>query len=73
MTSQPRQPLPSNQDMSLGLLVAVLMHLGGSIDLPARAFESDAMGGPQGEFHAVQLDPLDATTVRLSVVPRSSA
>ncbi|GAA2836772.1 pRL2-19 [Kitasatospora aburaviensis] len=67
MTSQ---PMPSNQDTSHGLLVALLMHLGGSADLPLSAFESDAMGGLQGEFHAVKIDPLDSTTIRLSVVPR---
>ncbi|MGK4586068.1 pRL2-19 [Kitasatospora sp. HPMI-4] len=62
--------LPNNEDMSHGLLLALIMHLGGSVDLPASAFESDALGGSQGEFYAVQLDPLNDTTVRLSVVPR---
>ncbi len=45
------------------------MHLGGTADLPVTAFETDALGGPQGELYAVALDPM-GDQVRLSVVPR---
>jgi hypothetical protein len=56
--------------MSHAMLVAVLMHHGGSLDLPAAAFETDALGDGRGAHHAVQLAPLDDGTVRLSVVAR---
>lgn len=62
--------LPSSEDMSHAMLIALLMHHGGSMVLPAQAFESDAMGGADGSFHAVELTPLSDRTVRLSVVPR---
>ncbi|MFD5328936.1 pRL2-19 [Streptomyces sp. NPDC127092] len=56
--------------MSHAMLVAVLMHHGGSLDLPAEAFDTDALGDGRGAHHAVQLAPLDNGTVRLSVVAR---
>jgi hypothetical protein len=56
--------------MSHAMLVALLMHHGGSVDLPAEAFESDALGDGHGAHHAVQLAPLGDGTVRLSVVVR---
>lgn len=62
--------LPNPADMSHAMLVGVLMHHGGSIDLPAEAFEIDALGDSRGAHHAVQLAPLDDGTVRLSVVAR---
>lgn len=62
--------LPDPADMSHAMLVAVLMHHGGSLDLPAAAFEIDALGDGRGAHHAVQLAPLDDGTVRLSVVAR---
>lgn len=62
--------LPSPADMSHAMLVAVLMHHGGSVDLLAGAFETDALGDSRGAHHAVQLAPLDNGTVRLSVVAR---
>nr|WP_237503081.1 pRL2-19 [Streptomyces sp. SID8374] len=46
------------------------MHHGGSMDLPAAAFEADALGDGHGAHHAVQLAPLGNDTVRLSVVAR---
>lgn len=60
----------SPADMSHAMLIAVLMHNGGSLDLPADAFEADALGDGRGAHHAVQLAPLDDGTVRLSVVAR---
>ncbi|MGW1037858.1 pRL2-19 [Streptomyces antibioticus] len=60
----------SPADMSHAMLIAVLMHHGGSLELPATAFEADALGDGRGAHHAVQLAPLDDGTVRLSVVAR---
>ncbi|MFF4902595.1 pRL2-19 [Streptomyces sp. NPDC001068] len=60
----------SPADMSHAMLIAVLMHHGGSMDLPTSAFEADALGDGSGAHHAVQLAPLDPTTMRLSVVAR---
>ncbi|MEU3220172.1 pRL2-19 [Streptomyces sp. NPDC006971] len=62
--------LPDPADMSHAMLIALLMHHGGSMDLPAAAFETDALGDGRGAHHAVQLAPLDDGTVRLSVVAR---
>lgn len=56
--------------MTLGMLVALLMHLGGSVDLPAAAFAPDALGTPDGHLRAAELEPLDSGLVRLHVVPR---
>jgi hypothetical protein len=58
-------------DLSHSMLLAVLMHHGGSLDLPATAFEADALGGADGAFHAVRMDPLPGGTLRLSVVTGS--
>ncbi|MEU5840151.1 pRL2-19 [Streptomyces diacarni] len=57
--------------MSHAMLIAILMHHGGSLELPAEAFEPDALGGPDGAWHAVGMatDP-DTRTVRISVHPR---
>ncbi|MFY0516120.1 hypothetical protein ACOMD4_37905 [Streptomyces anulatus] len=41
--------LPSPADMSH----AMLMHHGGSMDLSAEAFETDALGDGRGAHHAV--------------------
>ncbi len=63
-------PQPSPDDMTLGMLVALLMQLGGSYDLPADAFAPDALGTQDGHLHAVELTPLDNGQLRLLVVPR---
>jgi hypothetical protein len=52
------------------MLVALLMQLGGSYDLPADAFATDALGTQDGHLHAVELTPLDNGQLRLLVVPR---
>ncbi|MFF5853998.1 pRL2-19 [[Kitasatospora] papulosa] len=58
-------------DMSHAMLVAILMHHGGSLDLPAGAFTPDALGGMDGAFHAVGMEPLPGTgMIRISVQPR---
>ncbi|MFE4056677.1 pRL2-19 [Streptomyces sp. NPDC059096] len=62
--------LPAPADMSHAALIAVLMHHGGSMDLPAEAFEADATGTADGTHHAVQLATLADGGVRLSVVAR---
>jgi hypothetical protein len=60
----------SPADMSHAMLVAILMHHGGSLDLPATAFEPDALGGLDGAFHAVGMEPQPNGTVRITVHPR---
>ena len=58
-------------DMSHAMLVAILMHNGGGYTLPLSALEVDALGGPDGSHHAVQMVPLaDGTGVRLMVIAR---
>lgn len=66
MTDLPRTPA----DLSHAMLIAILMHHGGSIDLPAEAFEADALGSGDGAHHAVHLAPIGNSTMRLSVVAR---
>ncbi|MQS17998.1 pRL2-19 [Streptomyces kaniharaensis] len=56
--------------MSHAMLIGLLMHLGGSFDMPADALSVDALGTPDGTFHAVELGILEDGQVRLSVVPR---
>lgn len=65
--------LPGNlgpADMSHAMLVALLMHHGGSMTIPAEAFQADALGGLDGAWHAVAMEPQGDGTVRLSVRPR---
>ncbi|MFJ5851265.1 pRL2-19 [Streptomyces sp. NPDC092903] len=57
-------------DMSHAMLVAILMHHGGSLDLPSEAFTPDAIGGRDGGFHAVAMEPQTDGTIRISVQPR---
>ncbi|MFJ4051755.1 pRL2-19 [Streptomyces coelicoflavus] len=57
-------------DMSHAMLIAILMHHGGSIELPAGAFTPDALGGMDGAFHAVAMEPQADGTIRISVQPR---
>jgi hypothetical protein len=58
------------EDMSHALLIAVLMANGGSVELSAEALEPDALGTPDGTWHALELLPLPGGGARLSVVPR---
>lgn len=58
------------EDLSHSMLVAVLMAHGGSLTIPLSAFEADALGGRDGSFHAVAMEPQQDGTVRLSVRPR---
>ncbi|MFF4821286.1 pRL2-19 [Kitasatospora sp. NPDC001309] len=62
--------LPEPADMSHAMLIGVLMHLGGSYEMPASALEIDALGTPDGAFHAIELLSLEDGRVRLSVMPR---
>lgn len=57
-------------DMSHAILVAILMHHGGSMTLPASAFEHDALGGLDGSWHAVAMEPQSDGNLRVSVRPR---
>jgi hypothetical protein len=61
---------PSPADMSHAMLIGVLMDLGGSYVMPATAMDADAIGGRDGAFHAVAMEPLQNGTIRLSVRPR---
>lgn len=62
---------PNPADLSHAMLVAILMHHGGSMEIPAGAFEPDALGGPDGSWHAVAWEPLkEGKGVRISVHPR---
>ena len=63
-------PAASAADLSHAMLLAILMHHGGSLTLPASAFEVDALGGFDGAFHAVGMEPQPDGTVRLLVRPR---
>jgi hypothetical protein len=65
-------PLPeaTPAEMSHAMLIAILMHNGGSLTLPAAAFESDALGGFDGAFHAVAMETQPDGMIRLSVQPR---
>ncbi|MGV9277708.1 pRL2-19 [Streptomyces griseosporeus] len=58
------------EDLSHSMLVAVLMAHGGSLTIPLSGFEADALGGRDGSFHAVAMEPQPDGTVRLSVRPR---
>jgi hypothetical protein len=58
------------EDMSHAMLVAILMHHGGSMDIPADAFVADALGGRDGSWHAVAMEPQANGTLRISVRPR---
>ena len=69
-TSQASLAQLEASDMTLGMLVALLMHLGGSYDLPAGAFTPDALGTTDGHLHAATLQPLDNGMLRLAVVAR---
>ncbi|MFF2082031.1 pRL2-19 [Kitasatospora sp. NPDC058162] len=63
--------LPEPAGLSHMMLVGLLMHLGGSYDLPASAVvDVDSLGTPDGVFHAIEMVPLEDGRVRLSVVPR---
>lgn len=53
---------------SHGLLIAVLMKLGGSIDLDIQDFASEAMGDEAGRFYGIDMQPITETSLRLSVV-----
>ncbi|WP_369361253.1 pRL2-19 [Streptomyces sp. cg2] len=62
-----RQPTP--EEMSHAVLIAILMHHGGSLDLPPGSFEPDAIGR-DGAYHALRMDHLTNGGVRFSVVAR---
>ena len=57
-------------DLSHAMLIAVVMHNGGSLVLPASALEADALGGPDGSWHALSMEPQTGGGVRIAVQPR---
>jgi hypothetical protein len=57
-------------DLSHAMLIGILMDQGGSYVMPATAMEADAIGGADGAFHAVSMEPLPNGRIRLSVRPR---
>ncbi|MGI5347360.1 hypothetical protein ACQEU8_04110 [Streptomyces sp. CA-250714] len=61
---------PEPGELSHAMLVATLMHKGGSCVLPSSAMISDALSGRDGALHAVALEPLPDGFIRLSVCPR---
>lgn len=60
----------SPADMSHAMLIGILMNEGGSYVMPAVAMDADSIGGPDGAFHAVAMEPLQNGMIRLSVRPR---
>jgi hypothetical protein len=63
-----RQP-STPEEWSHVALVAVLMHHGGALTLPADALHPDAVGGPRG-WHAVSMERQADGALRLAVQPR---
>ncbi|MEV0476223.1 pRL2-19 [Streptomyces prunicolor] len=57
-------------DMSHAILVAVLMHHGGSMTIPSAAFEVDVVAGPDGAWHAVAMERQPDGAMRVFVHPR---
>lgn len=54
--------------MSQGLLIALLHHLGGSVDLPFSAVQQDIMGDAEGRLHSVSMQYLpDWQGIRLRI------
>jgi hypothetical protein len=59
-------------DFSHAMLVAVLVKLGGSIELDATDLAPDALGNAEGVLYRIALEPLPGQRVRLSVVPTAA-
>jgi hypothetical protein len=59
-------------DFSHAMLVAVLVKLGGSIELDATDLAPDALGNAEGVLYRMALDPLPGQRFRLSVVPTAA-
>ncbi|MFJ6385900.1 pRL2-19 [Kitasatospora sp. NPDC092039] len=62
--------LPTPEDMSHAMLIAVLMDAGGSVTLRPGALDPDAITGRDGSYHAVSFEPQADGSFRLSVQPR---
>lgn len=61
---------PGADQTSHAALLGVLAALGGHADVDLRHFEPDALGGPDGAFHAVGAHPLRDGGLRLHVMAR---
>ncbi|WP_280427830.1 hypothetical protein [Nocardia brasiliensis] len=59
-------------DFSHAMLVAVLVKLGGSIELTADDLTADSLGNAEGVLYRMMLEPVDGTRFRLSVVPAAA-
>ncbi|MFJ2015591.1 pRL2-19 [Streptomyces globisporus] len=63
----------SPEEMSHAMLVAILMDNGGSMNIAREAFQPDSIGGSDGAFHAISMEPLENGLLRISVQPRPDA
>jgi hypothetical protein len=70
MTGEPIPALDYDPDLSHALLVAVVMKLGGSVELDFADLSPDSMGDQAGGLYALALDPIPTHRLRLSVIPR---
>jgi hypothetical protein len=73
MTTDPNGEAAEVTNLEFGhaMLVALLMELGGSYELPLSAFATDAMGHVDGSAYSVEVRPIDQDHVRLAVVSRA--
>ncbi|MGW6640806.1 pRL2-19 [Streptomyces sp. NPDC054855] len=69
MSGLPYEPA----DLAHASLIALLMSMGGSADLPVEYLAPDVTGGPDGAFHSYRMDPMPGGVLRLSVVVRPAA
>lgn len=64
--------LPTPEEMSHAVLLALLMQAGGSATIPASALDPSEIGTPDGTYHALSLEALPGDMLRVSVAPRPS-
>ncbi|MFJ4343639.1 pRL2-19 [Streptomyces sp. NPDC088915] len=57
------------EDLSHAVLIGILMHNGGSMDIPREAFTAENLGTEKG-FHGLSMLPQEDGTLRISVHPR---
>ncbi|MFE2601704.1 pRL2-19 [Streptomyces sp. NPDC059396] len=62
--------LPPPGELSHAVLLALLMHSGGSVTIPAAALDRDAIGTRDGTLHALRMEVLPDGLLRVSVEPR---
>ncbi|MCA1695718.1 MAG: hypothetical protein LC749_13870 [Actinobacteria bacterium] len=69
-TGEPIPALDYDPDLSHALLVAVVMKLGGSVELDFADLSTDSIGDQAGGLYALVLDAIGTHRLRLSVIPR---